>query len=432
MDTHRRHRTPLAALVLVAVSLGSSLGLFGAAPVRAVTGITSGGSIVFIKGHNVWLTSPDGLTQRQLTTNGTATMPYRNPTQSDNGNVIVVVQDRKEQQGGFARSYVYEMDAWGTLLRAPFAPAQYTTILGGWCTVPVLTAPGGILAAVSPDGTRIAVNPMARFYDFDCGGTPESVVRVINLAGAVVNDTIRPPGSVDGLGFQQPAWISNTRLLLYHDLDNGMFFYDLGASTAMLWRESQDFTDNAYKYPSLRSGKLATTGGDANGDRVLRLWTASGPPTQPTARCDIPNPDPTRYDWWTFEFVMPRVAPNGGAIVWQEVDSTGSTPVNDLYISPVGAIGTGCSSIDRQAFIAGGSDPYWGPAAMAARDTTPPTVTAPDAKFRAATQIATTATPVSLNVKFTASDPSGISATRLEQSVNAAAWSGESESNRFG
>ncbi|MBA2571116.1 MAG: hypothetical protein H0V04_08055, partial [Chloroflexi bacterium] len=55
-------------------------------------------------------------------------------------------------------------------------------------------------------------------------------------------------------------------------------------------------------------------------------------------------------------------------------------------------------------------------------DTTPPTVTAPDANFRPATQIGTTTTPVSLKVKFTAADASGISATDLEQSVNAAAF----------
>ena len=227
-----------------------------------------------------------------------------------------------------------------------------------------------MLAAVSPDGTKIAVNPLANYYGFDCGGLFLSYVYVINLAGTVVNPTIKPQSSSSAsLAFDEPSWVSNSRLLLYHDIENGIYFYDLGAATAAPWVESTDFQDNAYQYPSLKSGKLATTGSDSAGSPALRLWTTNGgPPTAPTARCDIPNPDPTKYDYFNFEFIVPRLAPDGNAVAWEEVDKTGSTPKKNIYVSPIGNIATGgCSSLNRQLLIAGGSDPFWGPAALSSK-----------------------------------------------------------------
>ncbi|HSH22060.1 MAG TPA: HYR domain-containing protein, partial [Candidatus Caenarcaniphilales bacterium] len=54
-------------------------------------------------------------------------------------------------------------------------------------------------------------------------------------------------------------------------------------------------------------------------------------------------------------------------------------------------------------------------------DTTPPTVTAPDAVFRTV-PLGTGTKPVSMNVSFTASDTSGIADTTLQQSVNGGAF----------
>ena len=58
----------------------------------------------------------------------------------------MAVQNRKDANG-FPQGYIYEMNRQGTLFRAPFAPSQYTTQLGGSCTIPVIMAPQGLLAA---------------------------------------------------------------------------------------------------------------------------------------------------------------------------------------------------------------------------------------------------------------------------------------------
>src|SRR5687768_3913137 len=47
----------------------------------------SADSIVFVKDANVWVASPDGSNQRQLTRDGTADHPYRSPSQADDGTV---------------------------------------------------------------------------------------------------------------------------------------------------------------------------------------------------------------------------------------------------------------------------------------------------------------------------------------------------------
>ena len=43
----------------------------------------SADSIVFVKDANVWVASPDGSGQRQLTKDGTPDHPYRSPSQAD-------------------------------------------------------------------------------------------------------------------------------------------------------------------------------------------------------------------------------------------------------------------------------------------------------------------------------------------------------------
>ncbi len=342
-----------------------------AAGVSPATSITSGGNILYIKNSNVWMTSPDGLTVRRLTTDGTADAPYRNPSESADGSLVVAVRDRNEQAGGFVRSYLYEMDAFGTLLRAPFAPDQYESRLGGSCTIPVLTAPFGVLAEVSPDGTKIVVNPLADFYDFDCGGTFESYVYVISTDGSPVNGTITT-GHTENLW--APEWLgSSTRLLFYGEFANADFYYDLGTPKALLWiaPDPNDFSDNNYEYPIVAGGLLVTTGWGATGERSVRLRTTNGPPpAQPTGRCDI-------YSASGSVPMIPRVAPDGGALAWVEQDQNVSPAVNRIFISPVGDLSGGdCSSVHRQLFIGGGSDPFWGSAAMSGPP--PPTLSVDD------------------------------------------------------
>ncbi len=357
---HLVRLTLLSAILLGGLAVTGA----GATPAGAVTGVSSPGSIVFIKDYNVWLISPDGTTQRQVTTDGTAAAFYQNPTQSDDGTVIVAIQDRHEQPGGFVRSYVYEMNRQGTLLRPAFAPDQYATVVGGPCPIGVTAAPEGIRAEVSPDGTKVVVDAIESYYSSgNCGGPPLGTqyftgVYVMNLDGSTANPEIKPPPGELAGDFYSPTWVTNTRLIMYNALEHADEYYDLGAATAIRWVGGD--VNNVYRYPTLRGTTLATSGFldlDPSSGAVygLDLWSRNGgPPAAPTRQCEVR----TTSDIPPF----PRLAPDGASVVWVEYKGTYPSYDANIYVSPVGNIGAGdCSSINRQ-LLTGGYDPYWGPA----------------------------------------------------------------------
>ena len=289
----------------------------------------------------MWISAPDGSKARQLTTLGTASQPLQRPDhvgrrQGDRGGAGS--PRRQRLPAGFDAD---ELDRSGHQLRSPFHPTQYTTQLGGSCTIKVVQAPQGILAAVSPDGKHIALNPLADNYTFDCGGLFISYVYVVDLTGKVTNGQIKPPGNDSPLSYDEPAWVNNTRLLLYEDINNADDTYVLGNATASHWIAPSDFTDNAYQYPSLRSGRFATTAGTTPVNRSCDCGPAPGRPQHPrrvatsrtrTRRSTTTSPSSS----W-----CPGVAPDGGAVVWEEIDKTGATPKTAVYVSPVGDISNG-------------------------------------------------------------------------------------------
>ena len=56
-----------------------------------VPAAASADSIVFLKSDNVWLAKPDGSGAYQVTTDGTASSPYRSPSQADDGTIAAAI-----------------------------------------------------------------------------------------------------------------------------------------------------------------------------------------------------------------------------------------------------------------------------------------------------------------------------------------------------
>lgn len=148
-----RRRAVLCAVVVLAAAVAVGLAA------DAADAATAAGSLVFIKGGNVWLARPDGSGQRAITTDGTPGDPYLVPSQTDQGFVVAVrnVQLDDGQGHGYRQGLVYEMDRHGALLRPPFAPPQLSLLVTGRCPIPVEQEPQGIYdLEVSPDGAHIA------------------------------------------------------------------------------------------------------------------------------------------------------------------------------------------------------------------------------------------------------------------------------------
>src|SRR4051795_647842 len=85
-------------LLTVAVAL-----LVGAAPASA-------SSIAYTKNDNVWLTTPDGSYQKQVTTDGTASNGYQSPAQLDDGTIVAARPSPR---------FFYALRPDGTLRNAP-------------------------------------------------------------------------------------------------------------------------------------------------------------------------------------------------------------------------------------------------------------------------------------------------------------------------
>src|SRR4051794_41722431 len=67
--------------------LGLTVAALTALAVMAAPALAA--NIVYTKDHNVFVTSPDGGIQRQITTNGAVDNSYRSPTEKDDGTIVV-------------------------------------------------------------------------------------------------------------------------------------------------------------------------------------------------------------------------------------------------------------------------------------------------------------------------------------------------------
>ncbi|MDP9074858.1 MAG: VCBS repeat-containing protein, partial [Actinomycetota bacterium] len=370
------------------LATGTVLGLVGtmtAAPAKAlsgvrrpatghataVSGITSGGSIVFVKDGNIWLSSPDGAIQHQVTTDGTPSAPYQETSQSDDGNVIVAAKYSADPNKPECCGVIYEMNRQGVLLRPPFAPPQFTPQDTGPCQSDfqyTLDPKGFYGAKVSPDGTKIAYSPGA--LEAAQNSNPPcsqqfAVYRVdiINLDGSQAAPTLTSPTDATDQRFRDPSWVDSSHLLVQHQSENAVYTYDLGAAALVKWFGPTSSDDIATYNPVLRGSKLITTGLvplSGFGHPGLRLWSLNGvPPAAPTPRCDFYSDNPDTSPSW---------APDGNAAVWASSDALNSPNDNKfgpgVYILPVGNLSSGAcpSKTTLQLLVAGGKDPSWGPA----------------------------------------------------------------------
>jgi hypothetical protein len=357
---------PCLALVL-AVALGAAV-VHAARPVQAAPKVAtvespSGssrarspqallrGSIIFVKGNNVWVTTPNGAVQRRITRDGTARSPYSSPSVARNG-VIVAVRNvpylvRNQQR--------YERHWKGTLARftyagravgRPFAPPQQRAGDQG-----VVMALGILDAQVSPDGRRIAYTT-----GYQCVNPPRTDLPCFYTD--VVNANGTAPDVTGNMSFHGGAhWLGNRRLALHY-----LFYiavYDLGTPEPVLWFGNDGEDSLTYEsQPTLGGNKLAVAYRPLGGVERIRLYASTGPPARPDFRCDItdatgePNDATVAGD--------PTLAPDGSALAWEVANATGDSPDEGIWTSPVGDLRVDpCNGVAPRLTVRRGSDPAW-------------------------------------------------------------------------
>lgn len=337
----RTRRLAGAAVLALVASLTVLVGGEVAAPTSAHAA-TPGGTIVFIKDHDVWLTRPDGTGMRRVTRDGTSSTPYRSPSMSDAGVIAV----------GYGEEIV-QLRQDGTVVRRMDAPALRNSA-GQTVDGPPMTV------AISPDGSRIA-------YSFTTYTCPIGLGCGVRTASGVTS-AARATAPTAVSSFRNPSWVTNKRLMLHGGYQFQMMLQDLGSSPVHWFDDeeaipadvqSEDLDDAAVSRDGKRLAVLRGYGDDTrlflatvNGN--VRTGAPASLPV-PTYACTT-NADP--------ELASPSWGPDNRSVVAAE---TGGLTV----ITMAGS----CETNINRSIAKGGSQPHWSPAGL--RSGTKPSPTPP-------------------------------------------------------
>ncbi|WP_028657139.1 hypothetical protein [Nocardioides sp. J54] len=302
-----------------------------AAPEPASTTVTAAtGSIVLVRGHNVWLTRPDGTGARAVTGDGTAASPYEHPTMSDSGVIAV------RKGSTFVR-----MRQDGTVLNRMTPRNLFLRDSDTVSITPVLDP------EISPDGTKIAYSQV-RLQSYSGRLVSEALTGVTDATGWVGPDRY---GIVEGW---QPSWVTKSRLVL--NVDGDVHLADLGKRDVAWFRSGDLFG----RYIELGQPEVSRDGtrvlfGASDHGVVMKTSVGdprTGTPAPPTATPDCAiTPDEGEVG-----AVDPSFGPDG--------DSAAYSEDGDLWVvRGLAACGPG-TTITR--IVAGGSQPDWSPAPLSA------------------------------------------------------------------
>jgi hypothetical protein len=386
------------AVALTAVTTAALVSIATAPEASANPSAGTPGSLIYVKSGNIWLSTPDGATTRQLTTDGgtptadnTGDSGYRAPSESDDG-LIVAVRNQEEDKGRaseYTQGYLWELNRYGTVIRK-FKPPQFDYLPGGSCNPGVQELPLGIVnTAISPDGKYIAYTAQTYVQTATCDTVQGYSSWVVDADGTNAHQL--KDGNGDGASLEVGQWTADSSKLLIDRADFGSiedFYVNAGSSTGTHWTapSSDDFIDETYGQPDVRSGILGTEGYSEYAERnAVRIWTTSGFGAQPAPKCDFSSPVNNSA---TGEILTrPAVSPDGAYVAWEDSSSDGSVSQTGqgIYTVATSTIGNGCNT-NSALLVQGGEDPFWTSAGI----NPPPDTTAPTAALTKPDHPATT------------------------------------------
>ncbi|HEX8121850.1 MAG TPA: hypothetical protein VF549_11355 [Solirubrobacteraceae bacterium] len=305
-------------------------------------------SIVFLKGGDVWLTSPDGSRQYQVTTGG----GWDSPSQADDGTIVAA-----------RGQMLVRMDRSGRVLGTPIAAlgGDTNTIAGE-----SFKLFGPFDPQVSPDGRQIAY--WATAYTTNSSGD------VIwndwrDVTVVTPSDRSKPLTGDDYVtSVRTPSWLTNDRVLV---AGSGMTNYNFetwqtgrGSDYLQWWFRYV----NAMEYDSELSpdgtklAGVAMTNGLSSPPDTLHFFSVPGPawtegPYPETWLDDAVHPpagDIRCQSVRDSDVHSPSWSPSSDAVAYDDKDGVWVVDVpSDL--------GT-CSGLTERLLAAGASHPDWGPA----------------------------------------------------------------------
>ncbi len=305
------------------------------------------GSIVYIFEGNVWLVSPDGTAKRQVTADGTLDDPYRDPTQSDAGQILALRGD--------ASMYRFGRDG------VPLAPPVRLAALDN----------GTEGLAVSADGSRVAYVTTGTGTEIDSRwGTPSGTflyggTDVADLQGSPIEGGMGP-------NLLYPDWAAGDRLVAADGTD--LYTYAIG-DAATVWVSfgegcltDLDCPEGQEAYASLTQPVVSPDGrllvysySPFFGEAGRRIATLTGlPPATVTTACLMPGQE--------HHAIPPTFAPDGTALAFDDVvfdpNTFETTQGQGIRVMKVDLEASDCGLSGADVILPGGTQPEWGPAEM--------------------------------------------------------------------
>ena len=310
------------------VLFAAVLALLAAAPaVRADT-------IVFRRGGDVWLMTPDGTGQRNVT-DGEGYFEW--PSMADDGTIAA-----SDDAGR-----VHRLTRKGAPLGAPIPTAATFSTEDAPAETPTHVR-------ISPDASKIA-------YDEVIDGDPTTLWTPAAATGLdFPGQTLGPQSLI------APSWLGSGQLLLSRDVsdddpdDLRFALYTLGSgdNAATAWFNDEGTPDWATSFDAAasRTGtRIAVMSDDAADNDgtplnvTLRLYTAAGPGAPPAFRCELALEAAD-----TYSSASPTFSPDATRLAWAESDG--------IHIATLGSL-SDCGAIHEQVVtLPGAWEPYWSPA----------------------------------------------------------------------
>ncbi len=297
-----RRRAPLLSLAALCLAIAA----------MAIPAAASADSILYMRGGDIWLSSPDGSNQFQVTSGGA----YNYASQSESGAVIVASRE----------NHLVVLNRSGDVVR------ELPTVIGSssWW--------GPYEPQVSPDGTHVAYQ-----YFYTGGGGTRTGVAYANTDGSY--------GGYDlHTGWAYPAWYDDS-LLMHSDPPNGfskdVILRPFGSldNTGAPWFSHGEMP--VLHDGDIRLNAMAFVSGQDNGR--LPVYRYDGAPGSESIEICYAYQGPVG------KFESPSFSPDRSSLAWNEDDG--------IHVSPSG-IDSGChpEQVGERLTIPGGRYPDWGAA----------------------------------------------------------------------
>lgn len=279
---------------MLALAVGA-LGPPGTGAPSAAAAPSNAGTIVYLKGYDIYVARPDGTGERRLTSDGTKADPWLSPSGADDGTVVAA-------RGTLA----VRMDQWGTILNR-FDPPDLWDSAGQ-------TIGGKVVhTVVSPDGSKVAYT----YQHYTC--PPQGACRTRWTTAVSASTRLTSPAQYGFAFYPDPSWVNEARLILGGNTDD-LHVFDLATSTKMWFYDAQPNVSDPHDLfePAVsRDGSTLATVRGVGAEQHLMAWTVggnilSGPlPGWPTWQCKLTGAD---------SFTSPTFAPDDTSLAWAAPD----------------------------------------------------------------------------------------------------------------